>query len=476
MPALPPSAPSPAFRMPDAGNGMFSGLLGQLGLQASPEHFDFSQGVENQANRGEITGSMADYLKGENLIDTGFNLPLAAGLAYPYQIGQEVFRDVRDQGISGIGSGISRGAEAAWNNLRGVGAGLFNRMNPSDAGTAGLAAGTIRSPFPPTNTTPTTERMIRALKNPLKVDVPRPTGGGGGLFAGLGGLLSGAAPAAAWGLGLPLGMMWPSKISEEQGIVPESGPLTPQQLFKMRNDAEEIQLRQGGVPVIPEVPEWNPQASIPPDFRVNERSMAALSPGVTYTPPPVVPPVSREQEIENMMIRDRMENLKYLPGHPLYEAPFEEGTGPMAEAVIPRVETFAEPRTAWTPPAPVIPDIFVPPPAAAPTPYVEQFEEITPPRKVERRQPSQRAPKVVKKKATKAKPKPRRVKQTAVQKALAKPAPRRVKYTPPKPKPAPRRVKYTPPKPKSKTPVTRRKGGKPKVRRVSKAPRRPGGR
>ena len=140
------------------------------------------------------------------------------------------------------------------------------------------------------------------------------------------------------------------------------------------------------------------------------------------------------------------------------------------------VETFAEPRTAWTPPAPVIPDIVVPPPAAAPTPYVEQFEEITPPRKVERRQPSQRAPKVVKKKVTKAKPKPRRVKQTAVQKALAKPAPRRVKYTPPKPKPAPRRVKYTPPKPKSKTPVTRRSGGKPKVRRVSKAPRRPGGR
>jgi len=475
MPALPPSAPSPAFRMPDAGNGMFSGLLGQLGLQASPEHFDFSQGVENQANRGEITGSMADYLKGENLIDTGFNLPLAAGLAYPYQIGQEVFRDVRDQGISGIGSGISRGAEAAWNNLRGVGAGLFNRMNPSDAGTAGLAAGTIRSPFPPTNTTPTTERMIRALKNPLKVDVPRPTGGGGGLFAGLGGLLSGAAPAAAWGLGLPLGMMWPSKISEEQGIVPESGPLTPQQLFKMRNDAEEIQLRQGGVPVIPEVPEWNPQASIPPDFRVNERSMAALSPSVTYTPPPVAPSGPANLEALRGLIKDDPRVAEKYIG---------PRGGPPAPTQLMRnlqsrtpVETFADiPRTPWTPPAPVIPDIFVPPPAAAPTPYVEQFEEFTPPRKVEQRQPSQRAPKVVKKKATKAKPKPRRVKQTAVQKALAKPAPRRVKYTPPKPKPAPRRVKYTPPKPKSKTPVTRRKGGKPKVRRVSKAPRRPGGR
>ena len=54
----------------------------------------------------------------------------------------------------------------------------------------------------------------------------------------------------------------------------------------MRNDAEELRLREGRLPVIPEVPEWNPQASIPPDFRVNERSMAALSPSVTYTPPP----------------------------------------------------------------------------------------------------------------------------------------------------------------------------------------------
>ena len=35
----------------------------------------------------------------------------------------------------------------------------------------------IRSPFPPTNTTPTTRRMVRALNpNPLKVDVPRTLG------------------------------------------------------------------------------------------------------------------------------------------------------------------------------------------------------------------------------------------------------------------------------------------------------------
>jgi len=123
-------------------------------------------------------------------------------------------------------------------------------------------------------------------------------------------------------------------------------------------------------------------------------------------------------------------------------------------------ESFANiPETPWTPPAPVIPDIVVPPPAAAPEPYVEQFEapppkpaprrvKYTPPKKTAKRKPSQRAPK-----------------RTAVQKAVA-----------PKPKPAPRRVKFTPPKPKPKTPVRRRKGGKPKVRRVSKAPRRPGGR
>ena len=128
-------------------------------------------------------------------------------------------------------------------------------------------------------------------------------------------------------------------------------------------------------------------------------------------------------------------------------------------------ESFANiPETPWTPQAPVIPDIseilkaYVPPPAA-PEPDVETFEapppkpaprrvKYTPPKKTAKRKPSQRAPK-----------------RTAVQKAVA-----------PKPKPAPRRVKFTPPKPKPKTPVRRRKGGKPKVRRVSKAPRRPGGR
>ena len=39
-------------------------------------------------------------------------------------------------------------------------------------------------------------------------------------------------------------------------------------------------------------------------------------------------PISREQEIENMMIEDRAAQLKFHPSSPLYEAPFEEGTGP----------------------------------------------------------------------------------------------------------------------------------------------------
>ena len=102
----------------------------QLGLAASPEHFTASQAIENQAAAGEITGSMADFLKGQNLIDTGYNPGLAAMGAYPYQVGQEVFRDVRDQGISGLWSGLQTGAQAGYDNLRGIGAGLYDKFNP----------------------------------------------------------------------------------------------------------------------------------------------------------------------------------------------------------------------------------------------------------------------------------------------------------------------------------------------------------
>ena len=241
----------------------------------------------------------------------------------------------------------------------------------------------------------------------------------------------------------------------------EQVPLgTPEELYKERNDLEEMRFRG---------------ASIPPDFRVNETSMASLSPtpNVIFNPPPI----SRKQEIENMMTQDRIEQLPYLPGGSLYKARFEQGTGPMesqvsqalfdaaydrpvqeelqslaqlsqtdpgiAKRYVPgsqalqditcQVESFeGTPGTTWTQSVPDISDIlktYVPPPAA-PEPYVEQFEEITPPKKV------------VKKKVKKAKPGPKKEKVKA---KVSKAPPRRVKYTPPKPKPAPRRVKYTPP-------------------------------
>jgi len=379
MPALPPSAPSPAFRMPDAGNGMFSGLLGRwsggdlpLGISDVDVRLENTIGDPSVAYIGETalpSGSERDlashYYASQQLTDRFGGLPAALGgvaqeflnrgaggnvgsgvggfslddLAANYAgiIGATPEQAARAglfehteplESWEGLGQGTISGN---WDKIRALHEGsfplvqkikgLFTDSAPQDAG---LSAGTIRSPFPPTNTTPTTRRMVRALQNPLKVDVPRPPGGGG-LFAGLGGLLSGAA--AAWGLGLPLGMMWPSKISEEQGIVPESGPLTPQQLFKMRNDAEEQRIIEGRLPVIPEVPEWNPQASIPPDFRVNERSLAALSPSVTYNPPP--DPRIREAE------EGREQFRKFHPSGDLYmqNLGFEQGTGPMASQV-----------------------------------------------------------------------------------------------------------------------------------------------
>ena len=51
----------------------------------------------------------------------------------------------------------------------------------------------------------------------------------------------------------------------------------------------------------------------------------------------VEPTISREQEIENMMREDREEQLKFHPSSPLYEAPFEEGTGPEEEVSEERV-------------------------------------------------------------------------------------------------------------------------------------------
>ena len=117
----------------------FGSLLGGS-FRATPEHFTASQDIENLAATGAISAQEADFRKARNLIGTGFSPPLAAAGAYPYQIGQEVLRDVRDQGISGsallpfssgIGSGLRRGAQAGWDNLRGIGAGIYDRIHGS---------------------------------------------------------------------------------------------------------------------------------------------------------------------------------------------------------------------------------------------------------------------------------------------------------------------------------------------------------
>ena len=212
-----------------------------------------------------------------------------------------------------------------------------------------------------------------------------------------------------------------------------------------------------------------------------------IGPNVTYTPPPPIPTNEeywnqierrgREAvEESRMATKEALEELvepfvkpytkSGAAGQPELQAlsqlaqidpTLAERYAPGSQAlqdITSQVESFeGAPGTTWTQSVPDISDILKTyvPPKAAQEPYVEQFEEITPPKKVVKKK--------VKKKVKKAKPGPKKAKVKA-----------KVSKAPP------RRVKYTPPKPKSKTPVTRRKGGKPKVRRVSKAPRRPGGR
>ena len=282
----------------------------------------------------------------------------------------------------GVGDLAYRGTSALLDATGGTGAlenlggSIYNIFNRPKEETANLAAGTLRSPFPPTNTTPTTRRMVRALNpNPLKVDVPRPPGGGG-FFAGLGGLLSGAAPAAALGLGLPLGMMWPSKISEEQGITskqigdnpnsptfgqirkepssyfdfgghqnfaPGSSYVPPAGIeeYRRKNDLEEMQLRQepglwdrtkgffGGLldrgfdPNLQEVPEWNPSAQRTGGFfgDLLSKAMSTAQASVSPTlPPRYVPPPDAAAQQEDL--QNRLDQFdKFNPLGVDYEAP-----------------------------------------------------------------------------------------------------------------------------------------------------------
>ena len=324
----------------------------------------------------------------------------------------------------------------------------------------------IRSPYPTPTTTPTERRMIRALNPPLQGD---PADMARGLedynrrqnrlrfrppFTGKGGL---AALALT-------GLLWPSSISEKQGIVPmerdenpnsptywkkleaegkpwvrnkpgsqwrgEFSPLRqqlphtlfpPNYLNKMagrsavEGDAEKT--RQGLLsawdatkgffggflgrrpdPNVPDAPIWDPSkeqvplgtpeelykqrndleemrfrgASIPPDFRVNETSMASLSPTpiVTYNPPPGGPanlealrgliqsdprvaekyigprggPVAPTSLMENLLSRTPVETFADIPAiQPGAEIPFVPPTPP-APAITEALESFTAAR------------------------------------------------------------------------------------------------------------------------------------
>jgi hypothetical protein len=149
---------------------------------------------------------------------------------------------------------------------------------------------------------------------------------------------------------------------------------------------------------------------------------ASLSPNVIYNPPPadeppveeVDPAIGLEQEIENILIREREKQLQYLPGHPLYEAPFEPGTGPEFEPsdirLIERGRTVKPEDIRMVGDQALLPGETVVPLPAAPAPYVEQFEAFTP----EQEPPQIRKVKKPKVKKAKVK-KPKKAKPTRTQ-------------------------------------------------------------
>ena len=127
MPALPRSSVRPGATATD--NALGGGYLTQLGLQPSQAHYDAEGEFERMAGRGEITGSQADYLKGRNLIETGFNPVLAAAGAIPYQLFDEAF-DPQSEGNRSLSNALSQG----WQNLRGVGSVVGERIQENPWG------------------------------------------------------------------------------------------------------------------------------------------------------------------------------------------------------------------------------------------------------------------------------------------------------------------------------------------------------
>ena len=207
MPALPPSAPSPAFRMPDAGNGMFSGLpiagdlaLAGLGSTAFNPAWNYlgaggapmtaEAAAEAAAAAKNMTWGQALKADVPHAYQRGYvppagqtklpfwKMPATGGTPATRKLFETTIgalpKVARFAGPAGAAYGVGdlayRGTKSLLDATGGTGAledlggsiyNLFNRPKEEKALTTGLAAGTIRSPFPPTNTTPTTERMIR---------------------------------------------------------------------------------------------------------------------------------------------------------------------------------------------------------------------------------------------------------------------------------------------------------------------------
>ena len=108
----------------------FTNLASQMGLYPSEAHWDADKAIELQVQRGQISGEQADYLKGRDVVETGVSPVWAAAGAVPYQLIDELF-DPNEQGWRGIPGAMGQ----AWDNLRGIGSVVGERIqeNPSGA-------------------------------------------------------------------------------------------------------------------------------------------------------------------------------------------------------------------------------------------------------------------------------------------------------------------------------------------------------
>jgi hypothetical protein len=149
------------------------------------------------------------------------------------------------------------------------------------------------------------------------------------------------------------------------GLLPSttSGALTPQELFKQRNDAEELRLREGS---IPETSIWNPISAA-------GASTTPVSPDVIFNPPQQY---LQSVEQSGALGKDITPKFLGIPSR-YHMREYLGATGPEPDTTgDPRV-WYTEPVPEWTPPAPVIPDIVVPPPARdEPEAQVEDFSAI----------------------------------------------------------------------------------------------------